>query len=101
MFPIFLEYDAIRNVWSYTTNHNVFTDRVEAIREATGGKNVNEVLEFWKALDTASFHYADDSCSEWGSGAKSTKIAMDIRESLPGEFKVVLDSIVRTSLAKA
>lgn len=37
--------------------------------------------EFQKLLNSASFHYADDSTSEWGLGAKmvveAAKIAID------------------------
>jgi hypothetical protein len=101
MFPIVLEYNGKSNTWSYTTNHKVFTNRLEAINEATGGKNVSEVTEFWRALDTASFHYADDSCKEWGEGNKAKNIAIEIRKVLPAEFTVVLDSIAKTQLAKA
>lgn len=57
------------------------------------------VTNYNEKLNSASFHFADDTCKEWGIGYGQQADAREIRKSFP-RLNQIFDSINSWNLAK-
>ena len=53
--------------------------------------------EFKKKASSASYHYADDSCKEWGQAKSCVRICRDILKNYP-EYRADLIKIANKQL---
>lgn len=61
-------------------------------------KKCNEIIEtFKKEAGSASFHYADDSCREWGQAKKCVKNCHEMYAQHP-EYKEEFNEIAKRQL---
>ena len=91
---------------TYTSRYVVGTEKFLSLEAAALAvvpdmsiEEIRAITEFSEKLGSASFHFADDSCKEWGIGYRQQAEAREIRKAFP-QLGEIFDSVNAWNLAK-